>query len=198
MGSGTYGNVDFFGLDEFGMPVGLPYTLGAAAGPAIAAGTAVAVRKYSTDADYQKYSELIGAGVALLAGAALWVSPKTRAAGVTAAISGAVGNVIRQIEHSMAMSTVSTGVKGLYGLREVTMEPRTALKGLGMVSTEPRTALQGFGAVRRPTLIGNGGPPSLQDAGFAANPAARHVQLIGGPAMSQTSNLYGSTHFNKN
>lgn len=193
--SGTYGNVDFFGLDEFGQPAGMHGAFGAAAGAGLATGTAIAIRKYATASpQLQKYSELVGAAVGAAAGGVMAVFGRMRAAGWSAIAAAGVSGVLRQWENSTQTYRAVAPFSG-HGLREYTMEPRTAFQGLGMVTTEPRTAFQGLNG-RRPTFVG---PPSLQgDAGFAANAPARHVQLVGGPPMSQLSSLYGATHFSKN
>ena len=63
------GNVDAFGLDEMGQPVGLNPVWGAVVGTGLGTATAIATRQFMPQ--YADKSELIGLGVSALASGAM-------------------------------------------------------------------------------------------------------------------------------
>jgi hypothetical protein len=144
---------------------------GAAASGLFGTGTAAAVRAFSS---MDRHAELIGLGVGVATGAALLISPRSRAAGFTGIATALVTSGLRYVEalasckqqvkdltgailtktesdckaqlDSLKVAGTAAGVlKGGFGM--VTASPRTALQGFGAMTSEPRTALQGFGAM---------------------------------------------------
>lgn len=189
---GDYGAVDFFGLNEFGEPVGMNPMYGALIGTGLSTGTAIALRAFTKDvaSPYHKYSEGIGFLVAGVAGGIMMASAGTRAAGMTSIASAFLSNGLRQIEKSMKPET---GYGYGYGLPYI----ETA----GPVIEQAQTLGQpGFGLVLPEEMSGvagatlSAGPPldiSLQ--GNLSSSAVGQVQMVEGPEMSGLGAHYGAT-----
>lgn len=118
-GFGDYsdvGDVDMFGLDEFGNPAGLGAGWGAMIGGGVATGAAIIFRqlgKTSTSVYY--WSEGLGALLGAATGGLMMISPKTRHAGLAALGVSLLTNGLRQIEMFFTptpaeVSTVATQV----------------------------------------------------------------------------------------
>ncbi len=187
------GNVDAFGLDEFGMPAGINPLWGAVAGTGLGTLTAIGVRQFSGGSvGMVKWSEAIGFGVGALASGAMLLSKSTRAAGWTGLASSFLNNGLRQLEMMLLMKEVALPA-GTQGVGDVVIEPTDVLAGqggLGLVEVEPAQALLGnSGAYMEqgsdmPTLVG----ASLEQA-------SNHIQLVGGPPLSGVASHWGATHF---
>lgn len=170
------GNVDAFGLDEMGQPVGLNPVWGAVVGTGLGTATAIATRQFMSQ--YADKSELIGFGVAALASGAMIAFEGTRAAGWTSLASAVLNNGLRSVELMFfspggAEMAVDTGVRGHMG--EVVVDPAAVL---GLVEIEPTQVL---GDGEMPTLVG-----SIADA-------SQHTQLVGGPALATHGGHWGAT-----
>lgn len=178
-----YGSVDLFGLDEFGNPQGMDQKYGAALGAAFQTVTAIAVRKYT---NYKKYSEGIGVLAGAVAGGSMIAFTESKAAGWTALISSVVSGGIRQLAQ---LTDMDPGFDGGLGIHTYETVPT-----LGYATVERQSLVPGSSG-----LSGDfAGPVQLQaagDYGMSNNPAARQVQLVGGPEVSGLSAHFGSTIF---
>jgi hypothetical protein len=175
-GLGDYDGVDFFGLDDFGQPAGLNPMWGGMLGALAQTGGAIAARKFGAGGRFAQYSELVGAGLGLLAGAAMWAFPGSRAAGMTTAAVAAVSGGLRQMEISM--------LSGSMGWPSIDPAYPVSMNGLGIHSIEP-----GY-SVNQGSMNGLGAQTQLlgQD---------RQTQLLGmgGPQVSGLAGAYGATLF---
>lgn len=179
-GSDYMGEVDLFGLDEFGEPVGLKTMWGALIGSGLGTGLAIGLRRFSTAGSmWANNAEGVAFLLTSAVGGAMVASHKTRAAGWTAIAASAVNNGLRYLDQMMGGSSMG-------GWGEATVDPARAFygHGLGIATTEPRQNLAGAGGL--PTLVGH-------DASLGAS--ASQVQVMGGPALSGLSSLYGATLF---
>lgn len=157
-GDGDYtemGQVDLFGLDEFGQPVGMNPLWGAVIGGGIGTGTAIAVRALSagygpgaTTFDYHKWSEGIGFAVGAATSGLLMAFPGTRAAGWAGMAVTFMTNGLRQLEQMFTETATPAEVikkleeKGVH-LDAAVIEQ---LNGVTIESLSPGTRdVQGFG-----------------------------------------------------
>lgn len=167
------GNVDAFGLDEMGQPVGLNPVWGAVVGTGLGTVSAIATRQFMPE--YAGKSELIGFGVSALASGAMIAFEGTRAAGWTGLASAFLNNGLRSIELMMfAPGAAEAAINA--GMGEVVIDPTEAL---GLIEIEPTQAL------------GNNEMPELVGASIGA--ASRHVQLVGGPGLADHASHWGAT-----
>ncbi len=198
--NGDYmGNVDLFGLDEFGQPIGLNCNWGAAIGAAAQASGAMAVRRFTAMDDY---AEGIGAAIGAGAGAVMMAFPGSRAAGWTAAITSLVGGGIRQLENMLGSERAANAARNAAqgnstaGMGLPVIDPQYLVPGsaglmgggLGLATIEPSAVVSGSGLQGPPQLQGAG------DYGLANNPAAAQAQLVG-PQLSGLGQHFGSTLF---
>jgi hypothetical protein len=99
---GEVGDVDMFGLDEFGMPQGTDPLWGAVIGGGVGTSAAMLARKFGkSHTALHKYSEAVGFLVAGAAGGAMVAFPNTRRMGWAAIATAFVTNGVRQLEHSL-------------------------------------------------------------------------------------------------
>jgi len=172
------GSVDFFGLDEFGMPAGLNPFWGGLAGAAISSGAAVGVRAFS---DMDDWSEAIGGGAGVLAGALMALFRGTRAAGWTAIAVSAVSGGIRTLEKFMSAKEQAKSAVAGWGLPSVD-------KGypVGQIDVQPL----GISTVEPGMIPGqmSGAQPQLLGAGAA--------ELLGAP-VSGMGMHFGHTLFSR-
>jgi len=175
---GEFGNVDAFGLDEFGQVDGLNPLWGAAVGAGVGTLSAIAIRQFTK---MGKWSELIGLGLGAASSGAMIIFPGTRAAGWAGLAASFLNNGLRQLELMMFAPKVPL-------LGDVVIEPAQALMGgqFGLVDIERTQALlgQAEAGADMPTLVGAG-----------VGNASDHIQLVGGPALSQVASHWGATHF---
>lgn len=179
LGDADFGNTDFFGLDDMGEPDGNPM-LGAMVGTGLGSVTAIGIRKFAAGSPtLVKNAELIGAGAAVLAGAALYFT-SSKSSGITAAVSGLLNNGLRFLEQKLFAPDGYTGA-----LHGVVVEQTQALgRGMGQVDIQPIQALSG-------PVADYSQMPSLVGANLQA--AADHIQLVGGPQLSQHAGGWGAT-----
>ena len=193
----SLGSVDAFGLDEFGSPVGLNPLWGAVAGTGISTLGSMGVRQFATPGGkWWKYSEAIGFGLGALTGGGLLFWEGTRSAGWTALASAFLNSGLRQLEAMVLAPDPAAMMKQMMdqaaaaGVAGAVIEPTTVLAGqVGIPQIEPTQVISGNFAeanVDMPQLVGAG----LEQAND-------HIQLVGGPALSQFAGAWGSTHFNK-
>lgn len=187
---GDVGNVDLFGLDEFGQEAGLPSKWGAAIVGGI--GTTVAIAARQLKITQPKVSE----GVGFLAGAAaagiMMAMPSTRAAGWAGMITAIVTNGLRQIE-AWFMGPVVLGLPTARRLNGVVAQRINGAPGLGLPAVQQVQRPVGLAG---PQLSSNGGGPPVDLVQQGALPAnAQHVQLLGGRTLSGLGAHYGVTLF---
>jgi hypothetical protein len=195
-GLADVGDVDMFGLDEFGGAT-REDMWGAVIGNGTATVASIAIRKltkpYST---YSKYSEGIGALVGAAAGAIMYAFPKTKGMGMSAIANAVIGNGLRQLEQSFlapspaeqmkamedAMAAVSGMLPSKGGWGNVTIDPTAVIQpyqGLGIHTIEPGYAVNnGLGAV----TIDPGYPvPGSVQGGYGFG--AARPELVGPPTL---------------
>lgn len=176
-------DVNAFGLDGFGRPVGMSPLWGAVVGTGLGTVGAVAARQFGS-MGMAKWSEAIGFGLSALASGVMIAFKGTRAAGWTGLASAFLNNGLRQLELVLFMPKLPTAG---YGMGDVVIEPTQALayaQGMGLVDIEPEQALAGAAADRDDM-------PQLVGVNLAA--ASDHVQLVGGPPLAQFAGHWGST-----
>ncbi len=195
MSDSDMGSVDLFGLDEFGQPEGTLWAYGGLIGAVTQTGGAIAARQLFKNAKAFEYSEIIGAGVSAVAGAALYFMGE-RTAGMATGLSGLVSGGLRQLEFkAMAKKVAAAGLAG-YGFGLPTIDRQAIVPGsqglmdggLGLATVEQSPHVYG------PNLGGEM-PQLVGDYGLSANPAANSVQLQGGPTISGLGGHYGATLF---
>jgi hypothetical protein len=177
------GNVNAFGLDEMGQPVGLNPVWGAVVGTGLGTVAAIGTRQFTK---YGKHSELVGFGVGALASGAMIAFEGTRAAGWTGLASAFLNNGLRQLELMFFKPDMSAAA-------EAVEQAAAAANSVNGVVIEPTQALRGVAIERTQSLLGNPneGLPQLVGANLSA--ANEHVQLVGGPALAQHSGAWGAT-----
>lgn len=185
---GGLGDVDAFGLDEFGQPAGLNPVWGAAIGTGLGTLGAIAARQFT---NYGRHSELIGFGLGAAASGAMIAFPGTRAAGWTGLAGAFLNNGLRQLELMFFMPKVDLVARGEAGMEAL----RTEMAKMDGVVIEPTHEVRGhmgMGLVEvEPTHQVGDTMPELVGASLAA--ANEHVQLVGGPQLAQHSGHWGAT-----
>jgi hypothetical protein len=183
---GEYGNVNFFGLDEFGAPVGMNPMYGALIGTSLATGAAIALRSMTAKGGFlNTYAEGLGFVAGAAAGGAMMVSPGTRAAGLTAIGAAFLSNGLRQLEKMLLPGNYAAG----FGLPYLEGPVIERAQTLGLVMPEQTQTMAG-------AQISMDGPPidiSLQGALSAS--AIEQIQGIEGPDLSGLGTHYGATLF---
>jgi hypothetical protein len=155
-----FDDVDLFGLDEFGAPVGLAPLYGAMIGTG--AGTLAAIGVRSMKPEWGGKSELIGLAAGVLAGGLMVAFPGTRHAGWVAMASAGLNNGLRAVEQYYRSTGYGPFVApavfnpaNAHPLGEQRIERR---QGLGFPQIENRNQLMGLGRSRLPgaSLVGPG------------------------------------------
>lgn len=96
------GEVDMFGLDEFGQPAGGDSMWGAVIGGGVGTGAAIIARAISRPTSkLHQFSELAGLLAGGIAGGVMMAFPGTRRMGWAAAATALVTNGLRQLEQSV-------------------------------------------------------------------------------------------------
>lgn len=96
------GEVDMFGLDEFGQPAGGDSMWGAVIGGGVGTGAAIIARAMTKPTSkIHQYSELAGLLAGGIAGGIMMAFPGTRRMGWAAAATALVTNGLRQFENSV-------------------------------------------------------------------------------------------------
>lgn len=171
------GDVDAFGLDEMGQPVGLSPMWGAVVGTGLGTIGAIATRQFAPK--MEKHSELIGFGLGALASGSMIFFEGTRAAGWTGLASTFLNNGLRSMEKMFFTPSLpeAAAAAAVDGIRGAVIDPATVL---GMAQVNPATVL-GSAREDMPTLVG-----SVADA-------SDRVQLVGGPTLASHSGHWGAT-----
>lgn len=185
-GFSDVGEVDMFGLDEFGQPAGGDSMWGAVIGGAIGTGSTILTRALtSPTSKIHKYSELTGLLAGGLAGGVMMAFPGTRRMGLAAMATAFVTNGLRQLESTFfppklsaieaqtqaeTASTSPTGTAPTPSTEQVAMKKSTM--GWGGVTIDPTAVIQpgagGFGIhTIEPGYVVPANLPSLQN-GFGA------------------------------
>ena len=198
-GLADVGDMDMFGLDEFGGAT-REDMWGAVIGNGTATVASIAVRKLTKpNSAYNKYSEGIGALVGAAAGAIMYAFPKTKGMGMSAIANAVIGNGLRQLEQSFlapspaeqlaalqatmaAMSNIQLPAPGGWG--NVVIDPTAVIQpyqgqGLGIHTIEPGYAVSnGLGAV----MIDPAYPvPGSVQGGYGFG--AARPELVGPPTL---------------
>ncbi len=169
---GDFDSVNLLGLDDFGLADGMWSLYGAMIGAGVGTLTAIGVRSFK--GEYGGYSELIGLGAGLAAGAALAVSQKTRHAGFVAMASAVVSNGLRAAEfYFKGLQVKSTATQRPY------MPAPTADKGL----YGPGYSVEALGLTQAVPVNGLG--------------TSRQVALLGGPQVDMMAKNYGSSYLSR-
>ncbi len=202
---GDVGEVDMFGLDEFGQPTGLNPMWGAIIGGGIGTGTAIAVRSMAKNSPtLQKYSEGVGLLTGAVAGGVMMAFPGSRAAGWSALATAFVTNGLRQLEAMFMGAPATAGYGGVvvdpqylvnglgqdYAVQELhgggfgihAIEPGYAVNGhgMGIVEVDPTHIVQGLGHL-------GAGNVQIQGSGYGAGTGVRVDGLgQGGPMNPQS------------
>jgi hypothetical protein len=206
------GQVDLFGLNEFGMPEGMSPLWGAVIGGGVGTGTAIAVRALAGTTDYGKYSEGIGFLVGAASSGLLMAFPGTRAAGWAGLAVSFMTNGLRQLEEMFTKSTPVAGwgaatIEPLNGVVIESLSPGTRdINGFGVADIqqvpEAYGTIPGVYGPELPQLMGVAGPQIsagrppidlLQSASLPEN--SYHVGIMNGPALHGLGTHYGSTLF---
>jgi hypothetical protein len=163
-GFSDVGEVDMFGLDEFGEPAGGDSMWGAVIGGGIGTGVAIITRAMTKTpaSKLHNYSEAVGLVAGSIAGGVLMAFPGSRRMGLAAIATAFVTNGLRQLEQSLFPPTIATPAspetpltkEGLGrasgGWGGVTIDPTAVIQpgqGFGIATIEPGYAVQGgFGA----------------------------------------------------
>ena len=173
---------------------------GASIGAGLSSVTAIGIRQVDA-AKHPKlvaYSEGIGFMAGALPGVAMLLlqKGKNKDAGYAAILASFLSSGLRQIEmlafpavrgKTAAPALPAPAAEG--GMGDAVIEPTTVFQGnngLGIVDIEPATALQGYSE-------SNSDMPQL--VGASLNAANEHVQLVGGPPLSQHASHWGATLF---
>jgi hypothetical protein len=180
------GNVDMFGLDEYGeIPAGALSPLwGAAIGGGVSTAASIATRALWKSPAGQKWSEGIGFAAGVLAGGAMYFFPKSKHAGIAAILTSFVTSGLRQVE-TLVMAPKAAGFGNVVidkqylvpgsGFGEVTIQQQGAWNPQGGLGAQPGAFLVGAGGAN---LVG-----------------ADQAQLVGPSGLShgQLANHYGAS-----
>lgn len=174
-----FDDVDAFGLDQFGQARGLSPMWGAVAGSGLPTVVSMGARRLGGAGFLGRHHEAAGFLAGAAAAGAMIAMKGTRAAGWTALAAAFLSSGLRAVEAELF---------GGGGLSGVVIDPTTAFQGhrgggMGLVEVNPATAFSGG---QMPQLVG----ANLQSA-------SDHLQLVGGPALSDIAHHWGHTHFSR-
>ena len=195
---GDVGQVDLFGLDEFGQNPGVDGLWGAAIGAGLSTGTSIALRALVKNPTVRKWSEgigfLVGGGVS----GAMAAMEKTRYAGWTGLMTAFLSNGLRQVETLLFPDDAAEAMA---------LAQKKLDKVMGLLSAEQKKMLEGampelmapvveYGApvVETAGYLGSAPPVNLMDNSHLGAGAA-DVQLMGGPEISGLGAHFGATLF---
>jgi hypothetical protein len=98
---GQFGETDFFGLDEFGLPTSRE-AHGALIGAGVGAIGTIAVQKYSAPGSkLRRYAEGVGMIAGVAVGGAMMLKESTKSMGYAAAMTALVANGLRQVNNML-------------------------------------------------------------------------------------------------
>jgi hypothetical protein len=188
-GFSDVGEVDMFGLDEFGEPAGGDSMWGAVIGGGVGTGAAIIARAMTAPtSSIHKFSELAGLAAGAAAGGVMMAFPGTRRMGWAAMATAFVTNGLRQLEQSLFPPKVDaataqvqaqqaaaspTGTAPTPTAAQVTAAKASGMLGMGWngVTINPTAVIQpgqGFGIPAiEPGYVVPANLPALQN-GFGA------------------------------
>lgn len=182
-GFSDVGEVDMFGLDEFGQPAGGDSMWGAVIGGGVGTGAAIIARAMtSPTSSFHKYSELTGLLAGGLAGGVMMAFPGTRRMGWAALATAFVTNGMRQLETSLfppKLTAAEAAAQAAAAQASPTgtaptpsQEQVAAAGGWGGVTIDPTAVIQpgaGFGIhTIEPGYVVPANLPSMMNGGFGA------------------------------
>lgn len=177
------GEVDMFGLDEFGQPAGGDSMWGAVIGGGVGTGAAIIARAMTKPTSkIHQYSELAGLLAGGIAGGVMMAFPGTRRMGWAAAATALVTNGLRQLENSVfnpmamtaaeASATAAAASQSPTGTATPSQGAQFARAGFGGVTINPTGVIQpyqgnGFGiATIEPGFVVPANLPSMMQNGY--------------------------------
>ena len=169
------GEVNFFGLDEFGQPSGLNPVWGALIGTGVANATPFAIRMASDDPEVIRWDEVAGLGAGVLASGAMLAFRGTRAAGWASLFGTLASTGLRALEKALMSDEKALIVAASY------MSKKPAAKtGTDGVEVSQIPTLNGTVVQQTPALLGNAPtlPPQLLGAaatGLNGNVGAQQI-----------------------
>jgi hypothetical protein len=188
------GDVDMFGLDEFGEPVGMKSYWGSAIGGVAATGTAIAVRALSKSPTMLKHAEGIGLAAGVIAGGAMMAMKGTRHAGWSAIAATLATSGLRYAEQLFMTPPLLGAVEiertGVIRPLQGDIDVRTMDGGMGIATIEPTGAVFSGG-------LGDGMPRLLGNTPHNQREATAQllgVPGLGGPLAAMASS-FGATLF---
>lgn len=157
-----FGDVDLFGLDEFGDNPGMPAWAGVLIGGGLATSSSIAIKKLSKSPTLLKHADGLGFLAGAAAGAAVGLAmPAHRHAGWNMVAGAFVSSGMRYLEQMFLGPGVSgwgvvdierTGVIRPTGPMAGDVDVRT-MDGMGIATIEPTGAV--FSGSDMPRLLGN-------------------------------------------
>lgn len=177
------GEVDMFGLDEFGQPAGGDSMWGAVIGGGVGTGAAIIARAMTKPTSkVHQYSELAGLLAGGIAGGIMMAFPGTRRMGWAAAATALVTNGLRQLENSVfnpmamtaaeAQATAAAAAASPEGTATPAQGAQFARAGFAGVTINPTGVIapyqgNGFGiATIEPGFVVPANLPAMQNNGF--------------------------------
>lgn len=173
-----FDDVDAFGLDQFGQARGLSPMWGAVAGSGLPTVVSMGARRLGGAGFLGRHHEAAGFLAGVGAAGAMIAMKGTRAAGWTALAAAFLSSGLRAVEAELF---------GGGGLSGVVIDPTTAFAGYG--------GGMGLVEVNRSTAFADNQMPQLVGANLQS--ASDHLQLVGGPALSNIAHHWGATHWNQ-
>jgi hypothetical protein len=191
-GFSDVGEVDMFGLDEFGEPAGGDSMWGAVIGGGVGTGAAIIARAMtSPTSKIHKFSELTGLLAGGVAGGVMMAFPGTRRMGWAAVATAFVTNGLRQLETSLFPPKLDAAAATVQAQQAAASPTGTAptptadqvqkaAAGWGGVTIDPTAVIQpgqgygqgygnGFGiATIEPGYVVPANLPSMMNGGFGA------------------------------
>jgi hypothetical protein len=198
---GDVGQVDLFGLDEFGQNPGADAIWGAAVGVGLSTGTSIALRALTKSPTIHRWSEgigfLVGGGVS----GAMAAMEKTRYAGWVGLMTSFLSNGLRQVETILfpndtaeLLALTKRKLDVAYGkLSDADKKTVDELKGAMPQLMAPVVE---FAApvIETAGYLSSAPPVNLMDNSHLGA-GAENVQLMGGPEISGLGAHFGATLF---
>lgn len=207
-GFSDVGEVDMFGLDEFGQPAGGDSMWGAVIGGGVGTGVAMIARKMTDPTkSVHKFSELLGLAAGGIAGGVMMAFPGTRRMGWAAAATALVTNGLRQLENSLfpdqltaaaaatqaQQAAVSpTGTAPTPTQQQVATNPAAFGRGFGIPTIEPGYVVP----ANLPAMANNGLGAVTIDPAFPV-PGSIHGGGFGGVVIDPTAVIQPGAGFGR-